>query len=1424
MLNKISIYVCTISLFLGTSTMDAKRVPMYGVSDVTPEDTLSQPEASVESTAVDQSAPIAASLDFDPYDYRLQGRHREYGEPYRNDSARWLQHLSLGMFAGLNFHGNQPTVNQSGIKPVDRGRTFGVSLRYQWSPLHGVRAVYMSNEYTNNPFNVDPIKIDEVMLGYTFNFTNYFKGYNPKKRFHVSASASIAGARVNYQDQQEYAARAELGLIFDYRFWRNWSLYAEPYMGITTDNYDLHDQHHAFDYIGGIRGGLLLNMNALRDAYIHIRNAQNDLYQPKAWFQNFYIGSSYGRMFSNAATVQGLDKKWVDSHVYVGYRFGPIQSLRLMADYNKSPEPLERKHHVMGEIDYMLDFRTMWGGYDPHRRFRVSGYVGAGARYLDTNNGKGATHLKQYDDKVAPYATLGVDLSYYITRQVSFFAEPWAAMAFPIADGQKSTLFGGLRGGFQIDFIDNYIYLPRYAKTNDEKSVAMQWRRRPMSHFFFGASTGLMGVHKEVEINHTEMPFNVFLGYRLTPIQAFRVQASYTKAETEKLLQPRSKHIMAHLDYMVNFSNLFYGYKPKRWLNVIGYVGAGLKYLEPNWEYYDDTPDKVKLAPMVTSGANLSFRVYNGISLFAEPWAGLHRGKGQHFYTFTYGVNGGVAVNLDDAYLYGLRVMGTPSPLWKTNFLRHFFVGAGGGVMGIHTDELKAGNVKGWDTYNHLTLPTNIFMGYHFSPNQSVRARAFYVKTFETKERARHLQGTIDYMLNLTNALAGYNPKRWMNTFVYAGIGANYLVEGTGQNKNGKLSPMATMGADLTIRIKNGLSAYIEPFLAVSKRHDDGFYTMYYGANTGLALDFDPIYAYRPGFGHPSEKWNQKTKERLFFGGSFGWLRLQRQYDKDLYPAAFFAGYRFSPIHALRGKINYNKTVHDKTMQRYHLSGNVDYMFNLTNILNEYNPNRRINWIGFIGLGTRFPETNQWKSDGRYTQKGHLRLQGNAGLDVALAITRNVNFFVEPYVGAVRAGNHQDFLDFYMGVNSGFVVTLLDFYKPWGKEKIDFNHGPFFEGSLGYMFPTGSGSINHMAGLSLDGRAGVWFDPIFGARASFVAENYYYSKHYASQAAYDAGESDGYAGAMALKMRIEGLLNPFNITPSGRKKAGTRKFDLNLAAGIEFGGIGKKYADGMGREGIYGKGQENYGIYGVTAAVQLLYNATNACALYIEPRYEFMKAWYYNDTPEFFGGHSDDHIVTINAGVRVTRATLAQKRRNKPLGFQEDWFLALSAGGYRAINGYKPDHGGRTAGSFTINVGYNITPVHAAKVQFEPSFYRTKYEGYKYRLMDYRLIYMTNVTNVYQGRADRHINVFTEIGPVVSTIVKKPAGVELASKRALGLAGGFEVCYNFTKHMAIFCEPLGQFVFKKEFLPGFGFRPHMKQMRVDLSVGYQYNF
>ena len=493
--------------------------------------------------------------------------------------------------------------------------------------------------------------------------------------------------------------------------------------------------------------------------------------------------------------------------------------------------------------------------------------------------------------------------------------------------------------------------------------------------------------------------------------------------------------------------------------------------------------------------------------------------------------------------------------------------------------------------------------------------------------------------------------------------------------------------------------------------------------------------------------------------------------------------------------------------RRHRMSAGIDYMFNLSNILAPYSPKRFLNFIGFVGVGTRYEQPHDL-----LVSDPKLRLMGNAGIDIACHLTRNVNLFVEPYAGAVRSRMQSDWVNYFMGLNAGIVVNLQDFDKPYLPGRALTNHTPFFELGQGWMFPLKTGAGMHGSGLSLDGRVGVWMDPILGVRGSLMAQNYGYSLYYNTRVDKRNDNAAGYANAIAIKGRMEGLFNPLNLIPDWQKHADEKKFELNISAGVEMGGIGKKYA--------VGASEDRYILFGLTAALQAMYKFSYNTALFIEPRYEYTNA-FSRARVNGFGDHPNDHILTVNAGVRFIRGMAEQRDDERRLNFQQNILFGTSFGGYKAIAAYKANGGGRVGYSAGFNLGFLITPIHGVKINFQPSWYRVGLYNQHYRLMDYRLSYLLNFSNLYQSQAYRKLDVYWQVGGVWGSV---RANKWTAKRTSPGVMTGFLVAYNFNRHWALTTEPIGQMMLRNSYLPGYSVKPRMARLRMDLSIGTMFRF
>ncbi len=1352
-----------------------------------------------------QNDSITQIQDIDPFQYRLQKRHKEVGDAFPRKNGQWFRHFTIGGFGGLNLHTPQTSANLNSDKAMlDRGYNYGGILQYDITRLHAVRLMISRTRF-NKAVNLPYLNANEVMLGYDFNLTNYFKGYNERRRFSTSIFAGIGLSNMDNGQETYKTFRSELGLKFEYAMLKNLSVFAEPYLSILPDNYDRINTSNKFEYLGGVRAGLKVRPYVWAKYYDSFKELDTEMRKP-AWYQRFFFGGTFGVNTSNNRSLSSSRNVWTDIDLYLGYRVGAMSSLRMLGSAQRNRKGDKNKNRVSAELDYMIDLISPFAGYKNNPKFRLYGYGGLGTMYTEKNQEEeGTTATDQQSRNQSTYLTAGLSLHYFFSPNWSVFAEPWVGKG--ISTGSKDRM-GGVRIGGQFSMTDNFI--------NANRSQAMSdWYKRPISHLFYGISSGVgtFSHYANGNLNEraTTIPVNLFLGYRFSPIQALRLQTTYLQPIDNAELKPEARRFMGHLDYMLNFTNLTRGYQKDRHLTFSGFAGVGVR----NMGEYEGEQARSKASPMVILGAQMDYRLNNGISLYVEPWATASITKQLSEYELGYGVNAGLSLNLENAHIYGPAVGGVRHKDWSLNAWRHLFIGAASGYTMVNHKGTRADH-----------LPLMAYVGYKFTPVQSLRLRGMYQKTLENNDPCARTSVHIDYMQNLTNLFAGYRPNRIFELQSFVGLGIQhhdskrYFFEDKLSVKD-ELSVAATLGLNAKVRIKNGFGVFVEPQIAFynNRRDASSNVDIYANALAGVNLDLEPIHAYHPSFGRKSKLWNPSLGERFFAGVSFGYQHLVHSEIGTTPITSYLLGYRISPIHAMRLRATYNYRHNYFISPRRRISASMDYMFNMTNMLNEYDPKRRLNFTGLLSFVIGYNEVCKiggFNKDGKIDTKFGVKLGG--GLNVSYTVFPGIDAFIEPSVSVALGSPSTMQHRYMMSLSGGVVASIQSDPKVYGEARKTMGNRLFYEGAMGWVIPTNASGSQNKHGLSVDGRMGVWLNSLLGVRGSLIAQNYYSGAHYNTYSDYWKKQSNGVASTFKVLARGEMLVNPLNLTKTGRESANSRKLDLNLAFGFETG-----YAS---RTAHIGDGKDISIPYGLTASAQLMYRTSPYTSLFIEPRYQRTKAGFRQAVSPSFG-NSIDKLFTIHAGFRLQTPTREQKRafvKQDSTIFVPHSFASLRLGGYRAFSKVKSINGGRIASMLTADYGYAFTAKHALKLQVSASRFVNHSNNHRYALLDYGILYMGNLTNMFTGtQVNRKLNVYGEVGPMFVSMVGHTAKAPCGRHFASGAAAGLMATYKLTDNLSVTAEGLGQMMDKRSILPGQG-GSLLNCLRVNMTAGVQYNF
>lgn len=648
---------------------------------------------------------------------------------------------------------------------------------------------------------------------------------------------------------------------------------------------------------------------------------------------------------------------------------------------------------------------------------------------------------------------------------------------------------------------------------------------------------------------------------------------------------------------------------------------------------------------------------------------------------------------------------------------------------------------------------------------------------------------------------------------------------------------------------------------------------------------------------------SEEMNPRWWAGLSFGGVKLQRSEawrptsGLGLNPTlAMSVGYDWKPLVSFRAQLAYErignyasssytginengKTVHGYGLwnSKYNVMDlRLAYMLNVNNFLQGYNPNRRFNlWlIGGPALTWIVSENNTFVEGQNTTYKplrelelstsrsGRVSPAVSMSMMASMAVAKDVDVTAEVmgqynFVHATNPGSNPIMNNLKYGFTVGgryyikpFKLNILDEFKsqPW-------HSGWQLEGSYGWALPMDTKNAFRSSGSAMYASLGYWFNSLLGARLGIGGNQTYWTENSVSavkepvsgvtvHAPYTV-----YKSQTAVGGRMELMLNPLNLLKSRREAEAAPRWDMNMSLGMNFGGILK--VQGMSR-----------GYVGFTGAVSALYRLSNTVQLYVEPRYDSYSYNVYNK--EIMSNESfSDRMFTVSVGARISRPVQqTEDTEDKELlaGAHRGWWTAVSLGGSKMMQTLRVSSGGTTLNpSFALSAGYDFTRLHGMSLQLSTDIHSRQRPGQpysvrsyglernytgmvdsRYSMMDVRLMYMLNMTNLWTGQDRRNaLDVYLQFGPSVSTILSesnrladgelaggsdfKYRGKRYAGETSMGLVMGILASLPLNQNWALTAEASGQGYFNRSFMPE-QHNHFMNNLKINFSVGTRYSF
>ena len=775
------------------------------------------------------------------------------------------------------------------------------------------------------------------------------------------------------------------------------------------------------------------NFNALRFVLDSRHRFKGDRYVRGDFWNNTFIdmGGGVGGFYHNTNAASFTPT--LSLRLGVGKVVSPMVSFRLGFEkawaYSHASTTVYNTNQYNsygGYVDFLYNFSNYLLGYRPERPFNVSGILGLGVQTASLHSWNNA------DMTAVGASTSGAALDGHVGVQFKFFASPYASIAlepyFKVATKKLNLLANPGYSDPDFSYGVNFAYQWNFAKQlsymanagifqkhfNNQKRYMLdngqlQHLRYPM---FFDYSFGPMYVGKSYNLSlRNTRGFDALaaVGWWLAPAAGVRAgvhvtngdwkQGSIGNDDTKSLIGTRGVNV----DFLFNPFGFkrHYNWDAPVGMNLLaGYEFGGMKKTAASLlGSYEGNYTAFRF------GGQLWMKLTNDLRLTLEPTymqTEHYNGNLDRERYDEYAVKLGLSLLFRDKGIRNYRNVESDSVL--NTVQRGYFLGLGLGWNNTVWDWRFKG-------YQHDLLKNVVlFGGYRFNKIHGIRLQAEWMKEAQAffdssgsgieKFTYNNYLLSTDYQINLFNAMAGYDPLRRWNVYVYAGP---TLLLG-----DGGAAFAANVGGMVTYNITPNLSLFYShtvyrmpktryPHHMVYSR--DGIFTN--NLNVGIMYNFD----------RDNNIFAAASQRRFFFEYGFGPAYTGRTPLRFRNTRGFDAnasiGWWFSSAFALRGGVHVTNADWQTTQYANEdtklLVGTrgiaADLLINPLGFVKDYNWEMPFgfNLVGGyeFGQGKRTMTPYADSFEGNYTA-----LRGGVQLWARLA--NGLRFTLEPMVSSVK--------------------------------------------------------------------------------------------------------------------------------------------------------------------------------------------------------------------------------------------------------------------------------------------------------------------------------------------------------------------------------------------------------------------------------------
>lgn len=835
------------------------------------------------------------------------------------------------------------------FSPSALGGRVGLSVGDWFTPVHGIR-IGVGGGFHNGPADKNPY-LASLSADYLMNISSLLRGDNPDRLVDILGIAGMEYQLLYQKGKWSHAGGLRLGLQSRIYFSPLTFFYIEPRMGIYSDNIDGETTWLKYDWEASVTAGFGYRFqSAPKRRVVDFAGAH------RGWF--FSLGGGFS---STLAGFHVLNPGWLAT-VAAGNEFSRYSALRLSAVVRQMESDRTKKSSVGLQLDYLFNLHSLFGGYDPLRRFALSGLVGGGYHNIGIT---GVGRLSRFNLGAGLHGELR------LAGHWSLFVEPRVDI-FTNTSWRDGTSFfdplPSLSAGITYRPTPFSADKDRYL----DKDFDYPHRIGDLYLTIGGGFAGVMQSSVSQPLPNKGMRlfggigtwWNAVSGTRLL-LNASLIDAAYSKYRTYA--------IGAQLDYLLNFSHLLRGYDPDRLFTVSGVAGVNYDFVSAQGAFRNSIG--------VGAGIQGAFRFNEMFGLFVEPRINVNQDNRWSENLIAHvDVVPTLTVGLSyHLYGYGMRHGGS----WGDNesfvnesFFDHMFYGVNIAPVGVLHHALV------FSTKERLGVMASVYGGKWFSPVSGFRLTAGVGFFGDAKPGYRKFGLVeLDYLWDINAALFGYKEQRLFNASVGVGPVLAYV---TGANTG--LYPGMGVSLKGEWSLPSGFGLFIEPQMRM--------FGQKFSTERVASLPVDFLLSMNVGVRYKLDRYDRannsseyEQSKKTFVSVAYGGKLLYTGQGKFTGGNGFAlsVGKWFSPLSAWRIDAEFGG--YDGFSESKTLMLSADYLFNLSAHGAGFSNDRLFDAIALVGLSAGIGGDDNLN---RFAYGAKVGLQGR------FRVTSDMDLFIEP--------------------------------------------------------------------------------------------------------------------------------------------------------------------------------------------------------------------------------------------------------------------------------------------------------------------------------------------------------------------------------------------------------------------------------------------